>query len=160
MLIVILKMVKQSAGIVLYRFQNKILQVMLVHPGGPFWAKKDAGVWSVPKGEVAEGEDLFMAAKRELQEETGITVEGNFLELTPVKQKVKWVFAWAVEYDFEVTTIHSNSFEMEWPPRSGQKKSFPEIDKAAWFTVAEAKLKIINGQIPLLDELAEKLLSL
>jgi len=145
---------KKSAGILLYRFYNNLKEVLLVHPGGPFWAKKDLGAWSIPKGEFEAGENPLDAAKRELEEETGIKAEGNFIELTPVKQKSgKLVYAWALQKDIDPANIRSNSFEIEWPPKSGKKKSFPEIDKAAWFNIDEAGSKIIDGQAPLIYEL-------
>lgn len=135
-----------------------MLEVLLVHPGGPFWAKKDNHAWSIPKGEYTEDEDPLEAAKRELAEETGIKATGNFTPLTPVKQKGgKTVMAWALEKDIDPSTIKSNSFSMEWPPRSGIQKTFPEIDKAAWFTVEEAKNKMIEAQFALVEELAKKL---
>lgn len=135
-----------------------MLEVLLVHPGGPFWAKKDNHAWSIPKGEYTEDEDPLEAAKRELAEETGIKATGNFTPLTPVKQKGgKIVMAWALEKDIDPSIIKSNSFSMEWPPRSGIQKTFPEIDKAAWFTVEEAKNKMIEAQFALVEELAKKL---
>ncbi len=153
-------MSKQSAGILLYRLENNILQVLLVHPGGPFWAKKDIGTWSIPKGELEENENAFTAAKREACEETGIRLEhidpSMFLELNPVKIKSgKTIFTWAVESDFDVRILTSNFFEMEWPPKSGIKEKFAEINKAAWFTIEEAKIKINSGQVPILDEFVE-----
>ena len=149
---------KKSAGILLYRFHNKTAEVLLVHPGGPFWAKKDLGAWSIPKGEFAPDEDPLDAAKRELEEETGIKAAGDFIELTPVKQKSgKLVYAWALHKDIDPAIIRSNNFEMEWPPKSGNKKAFPEIDAAAWFNMDEAKKKMINEQAPLIDELKAKL---
>ena len=145
---------KLSAGLLLYRFHQSTFQVFLVHPGGPFWAKKDIGSWSIPKGEIEKDEDPLVAAIRECQEETGIIAEGNFIELTPVKQKSgKLVYAWAIEADIDPAGITSNTFEMEWPPRSGIKKSFPEIDRAEWFSAKDAELKIIEGQLPLIREL-------
>jgi predicted NUDIX family NTP pyrophosphohydrolase len=144
---------KKSAGILLYRFSNGKLQVLLVHPGGPFWAKKDLGAWGIPKGEVDETENAADAAKRELKEETGITVTGELRELEPVKQSNKIIYAWAVHQDADPANIKSNEFEMEWPPHSGRKQSFPEIDMAEWLTVEQAKIKIIKGQIPLIEEL-------
>ena len=151
-------MAKQSAGILIYRKGNTGLEVLLVHPGGPFWAKKDWGAWSIPKGEFDDDEEPLDAAKREIEEETGIKVSGNFIELSPVRHKSgKLVYAWALQKDVDPEFITSNSFEIEWPPKSGQKKSFPEIDKAAWFDTDEAKKKIIEGQAPLLSELLTKL---
>lgn len=151
---------KLSAGLLLYRFHKTTIEFFLVHPGGPFWAKKDAGSWSIPKGEIEKDEDPLTAAIRECQEETGIIAEGNFIELTPVKQKSgKLIYAWALESEVDAASIVSNTFEMEWPPRSGIQKSFPEIDRAAWFTPAEAAIKIIPGQLPLIGEL-ESLLQL
>ncbi|TMI75792.1 MAG: NUDIX domain-containing protein [Bacteroidetes bacterium] len=151
-------MAKKSAGILLYRIKKNQPEVLLVHPGGPFWAKKDLGSWSIPKGEYEEGEDPLDAARREVEEETGLQVKGPFIELAPVKQKGgKLVVAWAAEGDFDPATIKSNEFEMEWPPKSGKRKTFPEVDKAAWFTISEAVEKIVEGQIPLLKELELKL---
>ncbi|MEP7375734.1 MAG: NUDIX domain-containing protein [Chitinophagaceae bacterium] len=151
-------MIKKSAGILLYRFHNNLTEVLLVHPGGPFWAKKDLGAWSIPKGEFGPGANPLDAAKRELEEETGIKAEGDFIELTPVRQKSgKLIYAWAWEKDIDAAGIRSNSFEIEWPPKSGKKKSFPEIDKAAWFSMDEARKKIVEGQAPLIDELETKL---
>ena len=143
----------------LYRFHNKMPQVLLVHPGGPFWIKKDLGAWSIPKGEFGLDEDPLDAAKRELEEETGIKATGEtFIELTPVKQKSgKLVHAWALHKDIDPASIRSNNFEMEWPPKSGNKKAFPEIDAAAWFNMDEAKKKMINEQAPLIDELKAKI---
>src|SRR5207248_1995591 len=120
----------------------------------PFWKNKDAGAWSVPKGEFTEGESALAAAKREFEEETGITVSGKFLELKAIKQKSgKLVYAWALEKDIDAAAIKSNQFEMEWPPKSGLFKSFPEIDKGQWFGVDEAKEKIIASQVSFIDEL-------
>ena len=152
-------MAKKSAGILLYRIQNKNPEVFLVHPGGPFWAKKDAGAWSIPKGEFEDDEDPLDAAKREFEEETGITISGEFIQLKPIRQKSgKMVYAWAVEGNIDPATIKSNSFEMEWPPSSGKMRSFPEIDKAAWFTLIEGRNKINSGQSALINELEIKLL--
>jgi len=130
------------------------LEIFLVHPGGPFWAKKDLGAWTIPKGEIEETERPFDAAKRELEEETGLCVSGDFIELTPVKQKNnKLIYAWALAYDLGDIIIKSNSFEIEWPPKSGKKMTFPEIDRGAWFNTNQAKIKIIQEQTPLITEL-------
>lgn len=145
---------RTSAGILLYRRNKKKPEVFLVHPGGPFWAKKDMGVWSLPKGEIEPEEDLLQAAIRETEEETGITAEGKFIPLTSQKQKSgKMIHAWAVQGDFDSSKIKSNTFEMEWPPKSGKREIFPEIDKGSWFDLEEAKLKIVPGQVPFISEL-------
>jgi predicted NUDIX family NTP pyrophosphohydrolase len=145
---------KQSAGFLLFRIKDKLLQVLLVHPGGPFWKNKDEGAWSIPKGEFADNEDPLEAAKRELEEETGMKAKGSFIKLPVIKQKSgKWVHAWAIETDLDPATIKSNEFEIEWPPKSGKKQSFPEIDKAEWFDVEQAKRKINASQSQLVDEL-------
>ncbi|MEO8383101.1 MAG: NUDIX domain-containing protein [Acidobacteriota bacterium] len=145
---------KTSAGILLYRRRDE-LEVFLVHPGGPFWARKDLGAWSLPKGEPAEGEDPLAAAVREFAEETGCRlVEGELRRLEPLRQKSgKTVHAWALEGDCDAAAIRSNVFTMEWPPRSGQVQEFPEVDRAAWFTLEEARRRILNGQEPFLDQL-------
>ena len=151
-------MVKKSAGILLYRVKNKFLEVFLVHPGGPFWAKKDLGAWSIPKGEFTEDENPLDAAKREFQEEIGIYCTGEFIPLTAVKQKGgKIVYAWALEGDIDPNQIKSNTFEIEWPPKSGKKQEFPEIDKGEWFNISEAKQKINKNQVALIEELMSKL---
>ena len=125
-------MTKRSAGLLLYRRSERGTEVFLVHPGGPFWAKKDLGAWSIPKGEYAEDEAALAAARREFQEETGFAIEGDFLDLGTVRQTGgKLVTAWALEGDCDPSAVHSNTFEMEWPPRSGKKQTFPEIDRAA-----------------------------
>lgn len=148
-------MSKQSAGILLYRVTTKT-EVLLVHPGGPFFSKKDAGSWTIPKGEFAEAEMPLHAAIREFEEETGYRPEGDFLPLQPVKQKGgKVVQCWAVTGNLNAATIVSNSFEIEWPPRSGKMQSFPEIDRAGWFTLEEARIKINERQIAFLDQLAQ-----
>lgn len=146
---------KKSAGILLYRLQNGTLQVLLVHPGGPFWKNKDAGAWSIPKGEPDEDEDPLDTALRELQEETGIPVKkSTCTPLTPVKQKAgKLILAWAMKGNLDPDQINSNTFDIEWPPKSGKTQSFPEIDRAGWFTVEEAREKINPAQAALLDEL-------
>jgi predicted NUDIX family NTP pyrophosphohydrolase len=149
-------MAKQSAGILLYRKTGGGLQVFLLHPGGPFFKNKDAGAWSIPKGEFLDDEDALVAAKREFLEETGQAIEGKFIQLQPVTLKSgKIVHAWAVEGDIDHETIVSNLFEMEWPPKSGKKQSFPEIDRAGWFGVDEARVKINGAQAKLLDNLIE-----
>lgn len=151
-------MAKKSAGLLLYRFQNQSLEVLLVHPGGPFWKNKDWGAWSIPKGEIEENEELLKAAARETKEETGISVDiNNPIPLKPVKQKSgKIIYAWAKEANFEIEEIKSNFFEMEWPPKSGKKAFFPEVDKAAWLNLDDAEKKIVSGQLPLLRELEQK----
>lgn len=156
-------MPKTSAGLLLYRRRDTHVEVFLVHPGGPFWAKKDAAAWSIPKGEIVADEDPLAAAQREFAEETGLSLARaaqDFIALTPVKQKGgKVVQAFAVEVDEEFATnaIRSNTFSMEWPPRSGRQQEFPEVDRAAWFSLAVAVEKIHTGQLPLLDELRRRL---
>jgi predicted NUDIX family NTP pyrophosphohydrolase len=148
-------MAKSSAGLVMYRIRESIVEVLLVHPGGPFWQKKDEGAWTIPKGEIGPEESAFAAAQREFQEETGIKPHGPFLELGAIKQKGgKTVQAWAFTGDCDPTTIKGNLFEMEWPPASGSFRQFPEIDRAAFFGIEEAKRKINAAQRSLLDELA------
>jgi len=148
----------QSAGILLYRKKDGQLQFFLVHPGGPFFKNKDAGAWSIPKGEFLSDEEPLIAAKREFMEETGSAVEGDFVPLNPVKLKSgKIIYAWAVEGDIDHETIFSNLFEMEWPPKSGKKQSFPEIDRGAWLYAEEAILKINTAQAALVEELLLKL---
>ena len=149
-------MAKQSAGVLLFRMKREELEVFLVHPGGPFWIKKDTGAWSIPKGEIETGEEALQVAIREFKEETGQEIEGSFSELQPVKQKAgKIIKAWAVEGDIDENTIVSNTFEIEWPPGSGKKKIFPEVDKAQWFSLTEASEKINPGQLPLIEELQQ-----
>jgi predicted NUDIX family NTP pyrophosphohydrolase len=150
-------MSKQSSGILLYRRKNERLEILLVHPGGPFWKKKDSGAWSIPKGEF-EVEDALQAAKREFEEELGSPIEGEMVALKPRKQKGgKIVHAWAVEGDLDPQNIKSNTFELEWPPKSGKKQQFPEIDRAEWFPVSTALEKINQGQAAFIQELVEKL---
>ncbi len=149
-------MAKTSAGLLLYRFRGGVAQVLLVHPGGPFWKHKDAGVWSVPKGEIEAGEDPLAAARREFAEELGSAAPtGPQVELTPVKQKGgKTVLAWAVAGDLDVSTVRSNTVTIPWPPRSGRTIEVPEVDRADWFDLTTAATKVIAGQQPLLAELA------
>lgn len=147
-------MPKQSAGILLYRKIDNDLQIFLVHPGGPFFKNKDEGSWSIPKGEFLDEEDALQAAKREFLEETGQTIDGDFVKLSPVKLKSgKKIFAWAVEGDINHETVLSNLFEIEWPPKSGKKVSFPEIDRAGWFEYQIAKVKVNAAQAALIEEL-------
>jgi predicted NUDIX family NTP pyrophosphohydrolase len=148
-------MPRTSAGLLLFRLHEGQLEVLLVHPGGPFWAKKDDAAWSIPKGEIGDGEDALAAARREVQEEIGTSPDGAFIPLAPVRQPGgKVVRAWAIEADVDPAAITSNTFQMEWPPRSGRQQTFPEVDRAAWFTIPQARSKILRGQLPLLDGLA------
>ena len=149
---------KASAGILLFRERAGRLEVLLAHPGGPYWAKKDAGAWTIPKGEIAEDEEPLAAARREFEEETGARVEGEPLPLTPRRQPGgKLVHAWAMRGDLDPAAVRSITFTMEWPPRSGRQQAFPEVDRAAWFRLPDARGKILKGQAPFLDEL-ERLL--
>ncbi len=144
---------KISAGLLLYRRRGE-LEVFLVHPGGPFWAKKDAGAWSIPKGEIGEGEEPLQAAQREFLEETGFPIGGEFRPLELLKQSGgKSVHAWAIEADCDPSELRSNLFSLEWPPKSGQTREFPEVDRAAWFTIPQAREKILKGQIGFIDQL-------
>lgn len=146
-------MPKRSAGLLMYRFRDGELQVFLVHPGGPLWAKRDQGIWSIPKGEFGDG-DPFEAAKREFQEETGFQAQGELLALTPIKQPSgKLVYAWATEGDLDPGAVRSNTFVLEWPLRSGRLAQFPEVDRAGWFPIAEARQKLLLGQLGFLDQL-------
>ena len=149
---------KRSAGILLHRERAGAREVLLVHPGGPFWAKKDAGAWSIPKGEYEDGEDARACALREFREELGAPPpDGELTDLGEVRQKSgKVVTAWALEGDADAGDITSNTFTMEWPPRSGRQREFPEIDRAGWFALDEARTKILPAQAPLLDRLAER----
>lgn len=150
---------KRSAGLLMYRIRAGAAEILLVHPGGPFWARKDLGAWSIPKGEFGPGEDPLAAARREFEEETGIQPGEPFLPLAAVRQPGgKEVLAWAVEGDADPAAIRSNTFSMEWPPRSGRKAEFPEVDRAGWFALGVARRKILKGQLPLLEQL-ERLLA-
>lgn len=147
--------VRASAGILPYRFSDGRLEVFLVHPGGPFWARKDRGAWSLAKGEFEPPEDALSAARREFAEETGFEVGGPLVPLTPRRQRGgKTVHAWAIEAAFDPAAVRSGSFQLEWPPRSGRMREFPEIDRAAWFALDEARVRLLSGQVGFLDELA------
>jgi predicted NUDIX family NTP pyrophosphohydrolase len=142
----------------MYRVRGDELEFLLVHPGGPLWQKKDAGIWSIPKGEIHPGEDGLEAAKREFEEELGVQAQGAFVKLTPITQKSgKIVHAWGFAGDCDPSQIRSNTFSMEWPPRSGRTGTFPEVDRAAFFNLEQAKERIIPAQVPLLEELLLKL---
>jgi predicted NUDIX family NTP pyrophosphohydrolase len=146
---------KKSAGILLYRINSSELEVFLVHPGGPFYRKRDLGIWSVPKGEYTD-EEPFEAAKREFKEETGFDIDGKFIELSPIRlQSGKILSVWAIEKDVDAAEMKSNNFRLEWPQKSGRFQEFPEVDKGAWLTIPEAKEKIGQSQIPVLEQLAK-----
>lgn len=148
-------MPSKSAGIIAYR-KHRMIEVLLVHPGGPFWRNKDFGAWSIPKGEYADGEDAEIAARREFAEELGLALSVPLIALGEVRQRGgKLVNAFAAEFDVEVRSIRSNTFEMEWPPRSGKRQAFPEVDRAEWFGLGAAREKINAGQRPLLDRLEQ-----
>jgi predicted NUDIX family NTP pyrophosphohydrolase len=147
-------MAQESAGVLMFRQRDGRLQVLLVHPGGPFWRRKDLGAWTIPKGERMPGEDAETTARREFAEETGHRLDGPLLTLGRIKQRGgKQVDAFAIEGDFDPSRLSCNSFEIEWPPRSGKRQAFPEVDKAAWFALDEARRKINAGQAELLDRL-------
>jgi predicted NUDIX family NTP pyrophosphohydrolase len=149
---------KRSAGLLLFRRAADRWEVLLVHPGGPLWAQKDKGAWSIPKGELAEDEDPLQGAIREVAEETGHHVTGEFIALNSLRQPGgKLVYAWAVEAGFDPAQLRSNTFSMEWPPRSGRQASFPEVDRAAWFGLDLARSKILAGQVGFLDALGSLL---
>lgn len=151
-------MSKRSAGLVVYRLDAGQLRFLLVHPGGPYWARKEEGAWSIPKGEHGEDEDALTAALREFEEELGTRPDGDFIPLEPVRQKGgKVVEAWGVAGDLDPGEIRSNTFTMEWPPNSGRTQSFPEIDRAAWMSLEEARRRVNPAQVALLEELARKL---
>lgn len=150
-------MPKRSAGILMFRRRDSGIEVLLVHPGGPFWKNKDAGAWSIPKGEHGEADDPLEAVKREFKEETGIPVRGEFVALDEIKQPSgKLIRAWALEGDCNAATIRSNTFSMEWPPKSGRMQEFPEVDRAEWFSMDEARKRIVKGQSGFLDRLMAK----
>jgi predicted NUDIX family NTP pyrophosphohydrolase len=154
-----LLMAKLSAGILVYRKRKKVIEIFLCHPGGPFYKSKDNGVWTIPKGEFDETEEAFVAAKREFEEETGQKVSGNFTPMNPVRYKDgrKIVYAWAVEGDVDTVNIRSNTFSLEWPPKSGKYIETPEVDRAAWFTIEVARQKILPSLFPLLEDLVENI---
>ncbi|MBN1507616.1 MAG: NUDIX domain-containing protein [Sedimentisphaerales bacterium] len=144
---------RRSAGLLMYHQRAGHMEVFLIHPGGPFWSTRDDGAWSIPKGEFAAEEDPLDAAKREFREETGFTVSGHFTALEPIRQAGgKIVHAWVVEGDCNAAVVRSNTFSIEWPPHSGQCKTFPEVDRAGWFTLEQAQKKIVKSQQPLLDQ--------
>ena len=150
-------MPRRSAGLLMYRRSGGTLEVLLVHPGGPFWMKKDAGAWSIPKGEYEAGEEALAAAAREFQEETGLVARGPYTPLTPIRQPGgKVVEAWAFEGDCDAESLKSTTFSLEWPRGSGRRQEFPEVDRAGWFGLDEARRKILPAQSALLDELASK----
>lgn len=152
------KRANKSAGLLAFRLTRGSLEVLLIHPGGPFWAKKDTGSWSIPKGLYHDDEEAFVAAKREFEEETGFKPVGDFIDLGAFKQPSgKIILVWAVENDFDISSFTSNMFSMEWPPRSGRMQEFPEADRAQWFDMAEALFKITKGQAPVLDALQRRL---
>jgi predicted NUDIX family NTP pyrophosphohydrolase len=151
-------MPQHSAGILLYRRRGRLIEVLLVHPGGPFWTNKDAGAWSIPKGGYQPGEDAYAAARREFEEETGARPAGEPVALGSFRQSAgKIVEAWAIEGTFDPDSLKSNTFAMEWPPRSGRIHQFPEVDRAAWFNPAVAERKILKGQRPILEALFKRL---
>jgi predicted NUDIX family NTP pyrophosphohydrolase len=149
-------MQKRSAGILMYRRRKDGVEVFLAHPGGPIWANKDPGAWTIPKGEYLDGEEPLAAAIREFEEETGFSVAGEFVDLGTVKQKSgKLVYAWAIKGDCDPAKLRSNTCEIEWPPRSGRRIEIPEVDRGAWFSIAEAHERIMTAQQPFLERLAE-----
>ena len=151
-------MVQHSAGLLMFRRADGRAEILLVHPGGPFWTKKDDGAWSIPKGLFEDGEDALAAAKREFEEETGLSPEGTFIELGTFRQPSgKRISAWAFEGTFDLALFKSNMFTMEWPPRSGRMREFPEADRAGWFGPREALAKITRGQRPIIEVVLDRL---
>lgn len=152
-------MKKQSAGLLLYRRQNTVIEVLLVHPGGPFWAKKDAGAWSIPKGEFTDEEEPVVAARREFAEELGTPAPvGSLVSLGSIRQSSgKMVYIWTQEADFDISFVHSNEVSIEWPPKSGEQQLFPEVDRAGWFRLKIAQRKLVKGQVPFIEKLAKQL---
>jgi len=149
---------KKSAGLLVYRQGTAQLEVFLVHPGGPFWEKKDDGAWSIPKGEFSDDEDPLNAARREFEEETGVAMTGVYQDLDPVKQPSgKIIYAWIIRGDLDPASIRSNPFTMEWPRGSGINRQFPEVDRAAWFSLDVARRKILKGQVPFIVQLEQRL---
>jgi predicted NUDIX family NTP pyrophosphohydrolase len=151
-------MAKRSAGLLMYRRRDGEVEVFLVHPGGPFWAKKDVGAWSIPKGEYSEGEDPLKAARREFTEETGFEADGDFIDLGTIRQAGgKLVSVWAVEGDCDPAELRSNTCMIEWPPRSGRQLEIPEVDRGAWFGIEEARQRVLKSQTPMIDLLIKLL---
>lgn len=151
-------MAQKSVGLLIFRRRNGKVEVLLVHPGGPYWRKKDAEAWQIPKGLIEAGEDAASAARREAEEELGTAIAGDAAALGEIKQAGgKIVEAFAVEADFDPATLHSNSFEMEWPPRSGRMQSFPEVDAARWFDIDSAQDMMLASQLPLLERLSDRI---
>jgi len=151
-------MARRSAGLLMFRRTNNSVEVFLVHPGGPFWQKKDLGTWSLPKGEYQNGEGPLVAAKREFVEETGINPVGDFISLDALKQPSgKVITAWAFEGNCDPAVIRSNTFTLEWPPKSGKMEQFPEVDRAGWFSIEDARARLIKGQLGFLEALLKRL---
>ena len=155
---ILVRMAKRSAGLLMFRRKAREIEVFLVHPGGPFWAGKDAGAWTIPKGEYAEDEEPLIAARREFREETGFEADGEFIELGTIRQASgKLVRAWAFEGDCDPAKLASNSCSIEWPPRSGKMMEIPEVDRGAWYSISDAKRAMLKSQQPLLDLFLHKL---
>jgi predicted NUDIX family NTP pyrophosphohydrolase len=151
-------MPQRSAGVLLYRCKGRDIEVLLVHPGGPFWARKDDGAWSIPKGLIEAGEDAIAVARREFEEETGAPLHGDLAPLgTFAQSRAKTIEVWAIERDFDPARLRSNTFSLEWPPRSGRMQEFPEVDRAEWFGPEAARIKILKGQRPVIDVLLQRL---